>query len=291
MLLIPYAALYFHRGGVTAFKSDEKLMQIKWIFICFKRLIIPYFIWTIAYCLIGRRIDFLNALFFEPVLWYLINLFVCDLILFISVHTRKMKYITSMEIYILFLVLYGLFRDSNLVIKNIAMFFPFYLAGHILFRSKEKSWVKYLKKYLWVGALLYPVSMIFYTYKQYDMVIAKIQNLLGITSFGGVIHIASLFYNHFVVAALGIMFIWFVVESLSRLRMLQKTTEAATCIGRYTMFIYVLESLTTYIATGNFMNNIFFSGVVLVFLRMALPIAAAYILSFVPKLRLVLFGQ
>lgn len=291
MLLISHAALYFYRGGVTAFKSDDKIMQIIWIFNCFKRLMIPYFIWTAIYCLIDRRTDFHNALFLDPVLWYLINLFISDLILFVSVHTRKMKYITLIGIYILFFVSYGFLRDGNLVIKNIAMYFPFYLAGHIIFRSKDKLWVKYLKKILWIGALLYPVSMIFYTCKQYDLVIAKVQDLLGITSFGGLIHIAALFYNHFVVAPLGIMFVWFIVESLSRLNALQKPTEVAAHVGRYTMFIYVLERLTAYVIVGDFMNNIFLSGIILILVRMAFPLAIAFILSFTPKLRLVLFGQ
>lgn len=291
MLFIPYAALHFRRGGVTAFKSDEELMQNKWLFNCFKRLMIPYFIWTIIYCLINRRVDFLNALFFNPELWYLINLFLCDVILFISVHSGKMKYITSISIYIFFFFLYMLFRDGNLVIKNVDRYFLFYLVGHIIFRSKDKTWVKYMKKYLWVGALLYPVSMRFYTFDQYNLVITKIQNLLGITSYGGMVHMVALFYNHFVVASLGIMFVWFFVELLSKLNTMQKPTEVVARVGRYTMFIYILEGLTSYVIDGNFMNNVFLSGILLVLVRMAFPLAIAYILSFMPKLRVVLFGQ
>ncbi len=284
--------LFIFIGGVlTAFKSNEKLLQVKWIFNCFKRLIIPYIIWTIIYCLLNQRHDFINALFLDPILWYLINLFICHLILFISEHTRKFKVVTAVVIYILFFILYGVFRDNNLVIKNVAMFFPFYIFGHILFRIKEKTWVKQLKKYLWIGALLYPISMIFYTYKQYDMVIAKIQGILGITSFGGLIHIAALFYNHFVVATLGIMFIWFLTEFLLNFKVLKNSLAAAAHLGKYTMFIYVLESLTSYIVSGDFMNNIFLSGIVLILVRMIFPLLIAYVFSFVPKLRLILFGQ
>ena len=281
----------FVGGGVTAYKSDEKIMQIKWIYNCFKRLMIPYFIWTAIYCLIGRRTDFLNALFLDPVLWYLINLFICDLILFISVHTKKMKNLTLICFYILFFALYGVFRDGNLVIKNIALFFPFYLAGHIIFRSKEKPWVKYLKKYMWIGAILYPFSMIFFTYKQYDLVIAKIQSLLGITSYGGLIHMAVLFYNHFIVAPLGIMFAWFIVDLLTQVNFLKKPITTVSYVGRYTMFIYVLEGMSSYIIAGNFANNMLISGIILVIIRMTIPLVVAYILSFVPKLRLILFGQ
>lgn len=291
MLLISHAALHFRWGGVTAFKSDEKIMQIKWIYNCFKRLMIPYFIWTAIYCLIGRRTDFLNALFLDPVLWYLINLFICDFILFISVHTKKMKNLTLIGFYILFFALYGVFRDGNLVIKNIALFFPFYLAGHIIFRSKEKPWVKYLKKYMWIGAILYPFSMIFFTYKQYDLVIAKIQSLLGITSYGGLIHMVVLFYNHFIVAPLGIMFVWFIVDSFSRMSLLKTPMEKISYIGQYTMFIYVLEGMTSYVFDGNFTSNMLISGVLLLFIRLAFPLLIAYLLSYIPKVRVVLFGQ
>ena len=241
--------------------------------------------------MLGQRFDFINALFFDPILWYLINLFICDLFLFISVHTCKIKYVVLVGTYVIFFALYGVFGDSNLVIKNFAMFFPFYLAGHIIFRSKEKTWVKYLKKYLWVGAILYPVSMIFFTYKQYDLVIAKIQSLLGITLYGGLIHMAALFYNHFIVAPLGIMFVWFIVDLLTQVDFLKKPITAVSYIGRYTMFIYVLEGMSSYIIAGNFANNILISGIILVIVRMTMPLAVAYILSFVPKLRLVLFGQ
>lgn len=266
-------------------------MQIKWIYNCFKRLMIPYFIWTAIYCLIGRRTDFLNALFLDPVLWYLINLFICDFILFISVHTKKMKNLTLIGFYILFFALYGVFRDGNLVIKNIALFFPFYLAGHIIFRSKEKPWVKYLKKYMWIGAILYPFSMIFFTYKQYDLVIAKIQSLLGITSYGGLIHMVVLFYNHFIVAPLGIMFVWFIVDSFSRMSLLKTPMEKISYIGQYTMFIYVLEGMTSYVFDGNFTSNMLISGVLLLFIRLAFPLLIAYLLSYIPKVRVVLFGQ
>lgn len=133
--------------------------------------------------------------------------------------------------------------------------------------------------------------MIFYTYKQYDLVMAKIQDLFGIASYGGLIHIAALFYNHFVVATLEIMFIWFIVESLLRLSSLNKPHTIAARLGQYTMFIYVLESVSSYIISGDFMNSILLSGIALVVLRMTLPLVIAYIFSFVPKIRLLLFGQ
>ena len=277
--------------GVTAFKTDNDIMQVKWIFNCFKRLMIPYFIWTIIYCLIAQRFDFFNALFIEPVLWYLINLFICDLILFISFHTKKMKYLTLIGFYILFFVLYSVFRDDNSVIKNIVLFFPFYLAGHMIFRSKDMKWVSYLKKYLWIGALLYPVSMIFFTYKQYDFVIAKVQSMLGLNSCEDLIHIAALFYNRYVVAPLGIMFIWFIFDVLLQINFLKKPMEKISYMGQYTMFIYVLESAVSYFASGNFMNNILLSGVVLVVIRMICPLLVAHALLYFPKVRVILFGQ
>ncbi len=281
----------FIGGGLTALKTDEKLSQFEWIIKCFKRLIVPYVIWNIVYCLLDGRIDFINALFIEPVLWYLINLFICDLVLFISVHTKKMKYLTLAGACILFLALYGLFREGNLVIKNMAMFFPFYLAGHMIFRSKDKAWVLFLKKYLWLGALLYPVLMVFFTYKQYDLVISKVQSALGISSFGGLIHIAALFYNHVVVAAFGIMFAWFIADVLSRADFLKRPIGKTAYIGRYTMFIYILEGITSYVIDGNFTNNMLISGLGLLFIRLAFPLLTAYILSYIPKVRVVLFGQ
>ena len=281
----------FLAGGVTAFKTNDVIMHVQWIFRCFKRLMIPYFIWTVIYCLIDQRFDFLNVLLSDPILWYLINLFVCDLILFFSVHTGKIKYVTLVGSYIIFFVLYGLLKDSNLVIKNVAMFFPFYLSGHVIFRSKEKTWVKYLKKYLWIGALLYPVSMMFYTYKQYDLVIAKVQGLLGINSYGGLIHITALFYNHFVVATLGIMFIWFIIENITKINILKPVISKIAFIGQYTMFIYVLEPAVSYVVDGNFMNNTLLSGTLLVIIKMFCPLLIAYILSYIPKIRTFLFGQ
>lgn len=147
------------------------------------------------------------------------------------------------------------------------------------------------KKYMWIGAILYPFSMIFFTYKQYDLVIVKIQNLLGIASHGGLIHMVVLFYNHFIVAPLGIMFVWFIVDSLSRMSLLKTPMEKISYIGQYTMFIYVLERLTSYVVDGNFANNMLICGIILVIIRMTIPLIVAYILSFVPKLRLILFGQ
>ena len=72
---------------------------------------------------------------------------------------------------------------------------------------------------------------------------------------------------------------------------MKKPVKIAAYIGQYTMFIYILEGMTSFFINGNFMNNMLISGLGLLFIRLAFPLLAAYLLSYIPKVRDILFGQ
>lgn len=275
----------FISGWLTGCKSDDKIRKRSWILNRFYRLMIPYMIWTAVKGVISGRYDLIRLLFVEPVLWFLINLFLSDLIIFISCHAGKYKTAVTGGIYMLFFVCYLIMRRGNLVINDLALYFPFYFAGMVVSRYKSSIILQAAKKYLWLSLILYPLSMLMYSYEEYDIWIGRIQALLGIDRFGSVIHAGLICYNHYVVAPLGICFIWFLTRNL--ILRAKHISNVLSYIGLMTMYIYICEGFfTVYPFDSAILNGLCMFGI-----RIAVPILAALVFKRLPHMNKLLFGQ
>ncbi len=219
----------FVSGVITSYSSKSNNFNSRWICKRVKRLLVPYIIWTFIYCILKNNYHIFDKLFVNPYLWFLINLFLYDLVTYFSSKFSR-KYLVMALCYLIMFIIYILFPD-NLIIKNFVMFYPFYFVG-------QNYYIK-TKKYMPLSLLLYPLSMIFFTYKQYDYLISKIQIFTNYKISSKFIHGILLFYNHFIVASLGICFICYSVKKFFNQNFLNKFKQLMAYIGRYTIYIYI----------------------------------------------------
>lgn len=189
--------LFIYISGYLAGKTSA--YSLEWIRKNFERIMIPYIVWTILHCLVFKE-NIIRTLFVSPAYWFLINLFVYHGITFIS-DSLKRKYVEPM-VYCAVALFYLVFKDANLVIKNVVMFFPFYIFGRIVAKKKLEERIYKIGKH---AILIYPVLMIFYTYKEYDKYGNALAGVLHINA--KVIKLIMLGYNHYVVAIWGILFV------------------------------------------------------------------------------------
>lgn len=280
----------FVGGGVNAYKSVEEITQKQWIITRFKRLMIPYIIWSIVVRTLLGEYDVIRYLFVYPTYWYLINLFLCDVILFMSVQARKYTFAAMGVLYFAVAAARVILDDSNLVIRNLFDQFPFYAAGYICFRYKDSIILTKIKKYGWIALILYPASMILYSHGEYALWSERVLGIFHLASFGKTIH-AGLLYNQYVVASLGICFVWYAVEKLVRSDRLKPAVRNFARIGKYTMYIYILEWILTFILPDSLFSPSLLNEFAVFIIIILVPLMIAEVLSKAPKINRVLFGQ
>lgn len=280
----------FVGGGVNAYKSVEKISQRQWIVTRFKRLMIPYIIWSIIVETLAGEYDILRYLFVYPAYWYLINLFLCDVILFLSVQAKKYTFAVMGVLYFVVVAARVFFDDSNLVIRNLFDRFPFYAAGYICFRYKDSIILTKIKKYGWIALILYPASMILYSYGEYALWSERVLGIFHMGSFGKAIH-AGLLYNQYIVASLGICFVWYVVEKLVSADRSRPAVNIFAYVGKYTMYIYILDWVLKFILPHSLFRPSLPNEFAVFAIIMLVSLTVAEVMSHAPKISKVLFGQ
>lgn len=281
----------FIGGGVSSYKSVEKISQNQWIIARFKRLMIPYIIWSIFLETLLGEYAVISYLFFRPAYWYLINLFLCDVILFISVKIKKHAFVAMGVLYLLFAGAFGFLGDNNLVVKNVVYFFPFYAVGYICFSYKDRAIFAKIKKYSKISLILYPLSMYLYSYG-YDLWTVRIQNIPYIGASGKIMQ-AGLYmlYNHLIVPALGICFVWIIVEKIVRKNCFAPAVNALAYIGRYTIYIYFFDGFVHNFLPTSWFKPSLASELAVFAIATLIPLIIAKIMSYAPKISRILFGQ
>lgn len=256
---------------------------------CWKRtgrLLIPYFIWTCLKVLIGSsEYILLDSLFIRPLYWFLINLYISIMLVAIAGKFLKRK-VYSLLFYFWFIIAYIYFKDNNLVIKNVVMFFPFYFLGFCAAEYKNSSLGQWVHNHLKFSLILYPLAMLFFSYKDYDRYIGIIKSVFHMTGGDSILKAGLLFYNHYVVAVLGICFVWYIVSIIINLRFLQVLCKGLMILGKYSLQIYILHDFFFFTYFDMSLLNSFVSFG----LSICLPVLIGWIIHKCSKLDKILFG-
>lgn len=286
--------LFMFLGGyLIALKKHD----FNWLTHRAKRLLIPYFIWSIIIILFQNKkisTNTITILIFEPVIWYLIVLFLCDLLLFICCNIEMKVSKLKIDIFIgLFFILilnilyvlkiHGGFRTLNML----AIYFPYYFAGYF-FRTREI----HIKKIPTILVLfLYPLSMLFFGYIDHSKEITLFTNFLNLFNF--TIEKQELFlrifasiiipiYNHYIVPPLGCCFFISIFKFIS----LKTNITFLSFIGKYTMQLYIMAYFFFFTPFTNTVANEIFASVI----SIIIVILISLIIEKFKKLNLILFG-
>lgn len=276
-------------------KLVDHEINFLWIKKRFFRLIIPYIVWTALLLIINNNFS-LNeywALIIKPSYWFLIILFLYDVTYYVlNIITNKInKQMKIIVIYIIF-VMFIWFISKN-IIKNseilhlYSIYLPEYFIGIFAFLFKDRL-ISIVKKYQYFIILLYPISMIIYTFKDHSVFISTMKWIIScVTTYNisnNILNIISVFYNHYLVAPLGMMFWGLILWRLYKLGILGNRFSA---IGRYTLSIYVMSSFFNCHYFNIFIIDILTSIILGVFL----PIIFEVIVKFFPNIHYILFGS
>lgn len=86
----------------------KNIIDFDWLKARFFRLMIPYLFWSVFYAILNSNTWYnkiFEYLFVNSLVWFLINLFLCDLVLYLGTRmNKKIKFIVL--VYIAFFVLY-----------------------------------------------------------------------------------------------------------------------------------------------------------------------------------------
>lgn len=269
-----------HRKGETSINGQ-------WILKRAERLMIPSLVWTVISLLIhGNGRSLLTNLFVIPVYWFLINLFLYDLITFIAIKVQRKyfpSWLVNISLYTVFLFLYLIFRNNNLVIKNVVLYCFFYFIGLYWHEIRQFRLVKTGIRIKKLFLILYPVSMIFFTYKSYDKYGPIVASVLEIKNIK-IIIAGMFFYNHIIAALLGIGFAWVIAEFI--VKKARKLSHFISFIGMRTLEIYVMHEFLFCYSFGALADTI-----ISMFTGLFIPIIISLFAENVRPVRFLLFGQ
>ncbi len=228
--------LFIYISGYLIGKKEN--YSNAWMMRKVKTLLCPYVFWTLIYCIIYDSYSIKEILLVRPAYWFLINLFIYHFVTWVC---SKTKYPAVIEIacYMLFVLAHLYFRDANLIIKNVVLFFVFYLMGKYVSKfdlDKKKIFVNLSN---W-SILFYPISMIFFTYKQYDEYVTFICENSFITNVN-LVKAIMYFYNHVIVAVLGVLFVVEIVKRITNILKNCHACDVLSYLGKVTLPIYMLH--------------------------------------------------
>lgn len=229
---------------------SKKTIDLHWLWKRAKRLIIPLSSWTIIVMFIDGDVSLLSYVYYmicEPVYWYLLVQFIFEAI---YVFTKYIRYpvIGVLGCAISCIVLYLLFRNID-TLRQLLLYYPFYWAGVFVGKNK-KIFTQKLKRIIWLSLFLYPVSMLFYSWKDYtrvseiltlifsNMHIPEniINNALRFLNMGG-----YRVYNHYVVSPLGCLFYICIAVIICNTSFLRIVKRIFCYLGEKTIYIYILH--------------------------------------------------
>ncbi len=268
----------------------------QWLKKRFLRLIIPFIIWAFinsVYHIIVEGLSitslpglYLTKLFVSPVPWFLLNLFMCDIGLYLSHIKRLTKpFIVQCTYYI---ICSGIFAVTKIeIFKNVLLFFPYYLLGIYSYNLKERN-KEWFNRMCTIGAVLYIPSMFLYTYGIVDAserakhIVAMFEN----QQIESVIKYGLIFYSRYVVGILGIMFAYLIVRSVHKTSFLRRLAKVLNYYGQRTIYIYLMASMFSIHA----FNSIELNTLISLVLGLTIPLLICEVLKNYPKINKILFG-
>ncbi len=276
----------FVSGWLTGIK-DISPQGKDWVIKKTKRLLVPYIIWTcFKWLVFSYDNGLITTLVAIPLYWYLIVLYLCTMVSFIATRFKR-KYTMHIILYGMVIILSGLVGSSNMILKRMVIYFPFYFAGFVFSANKDKLARFMSYRYLWPSIVLYPVSMLVYTYgdAEYGPIIQKLMSVTGISS-TKILKAGIMFYNHYIVAIFGIAFIWCIVSFICDKKLFTHMQNILSYIGLYTLQIYILHDMLFVRIFDNAMVNSIVSTVT----AMVGSLVISVIIGKFRKLNRILFG-
>lgn len=246
---------FFVSGYLTGFKKPDSFtvdfIQKKTV-----RLLIPYFLWSFVFDLnqfllhgfVGGILGILNVMFANPLYWFLPCLWFCFLLLVPCVKAKHPVLIAFAAFFVSF-VIWILTKNFTKLFSNTIWYFPFFFAAYYVSANKEKFNVKWVRCVLWASLILYPLSMLFFSYPigKYEVSVALpafFESGMGAKGVQGILIV----YNKYFVPALGICFFWQLTKLVTNfsLRKWNKPgilLRVLACIGVYSLQIYIFHGL------------------------------------------------
>lgn len=241
-------------------------------------------VWTVIYSLITRTYSqLIDQLFVNPVFWFLIVLWIFDLFTVVR-SVSKIKF-ADIILYLVCVLLCTRLWNSCMTIKFVVMFYPFYYLGVHFNRIVSFKVVSALNARKWISIILYPISMVFFSYENYPLYTGKVLSVIPSANpklVNGFLHI----YNHFVVAMLGITFSWVVAKFICQHSV--KLKGFISYIAKYTMEIYILHQAFIVAIPG---FNIILSSIISLILGVMIPVLITNIIKKSRTLSAVLLGS
>lgn len=244
-------------------------------------LLVPFISWyyIVNYILLQRFTDigfveYTNALIRNPdrglwFLWILFCLYIINGLIsvkFNSSNTLHSRHLTRLfiilTICLLFLLGVKCFKVEILGARLLAWHMPFFLLGYYIYENRNilYKWQKWYSYVITISYILYPISLVFYSYKS-DLSLTILNNLnWSNKEYIGIVY-------RYIVAFLGIVFFSSLVVSISSKRI----KSMLKMLGKYTMEIYAIHYYFIDITggillSGNFtLYNILMIGIAVIF--------------------------
>ncbi len=281
--------------GVSGYLSGlSRVTGFLWIKKRFIRLMLPLVAWAILTTLISGRVSIfaiIEKTFIMPEYWYLLVLFIYDVIYYCTSTLEKGKLVIIILPFVIFLGLYKVYPCESL--RQTLLYYSFFWGGVIL--AKRKSIRSILNRYKWGALVLFPLSMLLYSWKDYSHVEGIMRSLLETMSVSpslikSIIHFCESYgfrvYNHYVVSPLGCAFFICIGSILCHVATRCSMNPDTICyVGRNTIYIYILHKYLLDFGMRLY-NSILLNTIVAI----AICLAGSYIIKKVYIVDGVLFG-
>lgn len=291
--------LFFFVSGYLTGNRDE--LDKEWLKRRVTRLFVPYAVWTLIKFLTSTVLEksvtsFLYVLIVSPVRWFLLILFIIEVLLYIVLKLTK----KTIHQILLFIMMYVAFYAFGICLGHVghnfklaAIYMPFYVGGYFI-RNKH---IVLSKTKCLVFCGLYPLSLFFYSIENHERILAMVDDVLKRIGFNSDLYTVTFkviekliipFYNHIVVASLGCVFWWTVIRFLhKKLGDDNKVLQVISFVGRFSLQIYMLSDYFFMFSLGNDLLNVLLAT----FLGVVGPCIIAYFVKKrLPNLSKVLFG-
>lgn len=275
-------------GFLTGGGTDAR--NLKWLKKRAFRLLLPWVIWTIVFCII--RFDgwygFVYYFFVEPAIWFLPCLFLCNLYNYIVLRVKKYKLAIGVIIYVI-ISIFGIVFNLR-IIEDFTIFLPFYFIGYI-YKKKTSTLMK--EKFKNIGMIcclaIYPLSMFIYTFGT-DEAAVKAQKTIEWIGFGNefVFKAVYWFNSRFIIACLGIGACVAIFKVLYKV--CKVVLKPFAFVGQHTMPIYILSGYFYFDALSKINNNLF-CFIIGTLICVSMPLVISILLKrYFPKIHKILFG-
>lgn len=242
----------FISGFLTVYtKGNRDIIKFTMLTKRTRRILVPHVCWCSIYIVVTYGLinlsSFFDLIFFNPILWFLLNLFLYDLTYVVA--SNKLSWKRNLVYLTAFMVMGGAYYlTKDEVFKNYVLFFPFFYLGLIIGELKNFNKFTKLIPFLF---FIYPLSMVFYTYGD-EEVSSYAVALNSYFPLGYHVSFALVWLNsHMIIPFLGICFYFFLSNILIRVPQIHSLNKILSFIGMYTLQIYVMHYMLFFYKSSN----------------------------------------